>query len=136
MRTSRITPAVLGLTGVAALGAAAMTGAAATSHATKPPGVTRAFATGKAERLVFSTARLAAPAGKITLKVTNRGDIEHDISLRGRKLAKERHGRIVDTGGISKVVVTLKPGTYTYFCSVFGHEEGGMRGTLTVKKAR
>ena len=28
--------------------------------------------------------------------------------------------------------VTLKPGNYTFYCTVFGHEKGGMKGTLTV----
>lgn len=75
--------------------------------------------------------RLTAPAGKVTLKLTNRGDLHHDVSIRGKGL-KARHGKVVGTGKVSKVVVTLAPGTYTYFCNVLGHEKGGMRGTLTV----
>ena len=42
-------------------------------------------------------------------------------------------GPVVGTGGDSKFTVTLKPGTYTFFCSVPGHEAGGMKGTLVVK---
>jgi len=35
---------------------------------------------------------------------------------------------------ISKAVtLTLKPGTYTFYCSVDGHEAAGMKGTLTIK---
>ena len=35
-------------------------------------------------------------------------------------------------GGSKTLTVNLKPGTYTYYCSVPGHEMGGMKGTLTV----
>jgi len=38
----------------------------------------------------------------------------------------------VSTGGQSKVTVNLKAGTYTFFCPVPGHEQAGMKGTLTV----
>lgn len=136
MRTSQARRLALGLTAVATLGAGAITGLAATAQAVKPKGVTRAFATATGDTLAYSKTRLTAKAGKVTLRVTNRGDIPHDISLRGRKLAAARHGKVVDTGGVSKVVATLKPGTYTFFCSVFGHESGGMRGTLTVTRRR
>jgi uncharacterized cupredoxin-like copper-binding protein len=37
------------------------------------------------------------------------------------------------TGGQTSVSVDLTPGTYTFFCSVPGHEQAGMKGTLTVK---
>ena len=37
------------------------------------------------------------------------------------------------TGGTSKVSATVKAGKYEYVCTVPGHEEGGMRGELTVK---
>jgi uncharacterized cupredoxin-like copper-binding protein len=42
-------------------------------------------------------------------------------------------GEVVKNGGVSKISVTLKPGEYTFFCSVPGHRQGGMEGKLTVK---
>jgi uncharacterized cupredoxin-like copper-binding protein len=41
-------------------------------------------------------------------------------------------GPTVIGGGRSTVTATLKAGTYTFYCSVPGHEQAGMRGTLTV----
>jgi uncharacterized cupredoxin-like copper-binding protein len=37
------------------------------------------------------------------------------------------------TGTSATANVNLKPGKYTFFCSVPGHEQAGMKGTLTVK---
>jgi plastocyanin len=55
----------------------------------------------------------------------------HDISLKGNGVGLR--GKIVSNGGESLITIAdLKPGTYTYYCSVPGHEAAGMKGTLTV----
>jgi plastocyanin len=36
-------------------------------------------------------------------------------------------------GGTTSKKIDLKPGTYTFYCSIPGHRAAGMEGTLTVK---
>lgn len=76
----------------------------------------------------FSATKAETPAGKVTLKMPNKSPLPHDISLKGGP-----QGKTVPQGGTSTVVATLKAGKYEYYCSVPGHEQAGMKGTLTVK---
>ena len=55
----------------------------------------------------------------------------HNIAIEGNGVDEE--GQVVQNGGVSRVEVDLKAGEYTFFCSVPGHREGGMEGTLPVK---
>src|SRR5947209_9810623 len=80
--------------------------------------------------LAFSFGKATAPAGKVTISMPNQAPIQHNIAL---KPPGKGAGPIVGKGGDSKFTTTLKPGTYTYFCEVPGHEQAGMKGTLTVK---
>lgn len=122
----------LGLMGVAALGAAALTGLAGAAGGGAPaPAATRAL-TATGFELAFDRRRLRAPAGRVRLVFRNRSDLAHNVAVRGRGLARPRVGRIVGRGGVSRVSAVLRPGRYTYYCTVFGHEAGGMRGTLVV----
>ncbi|HEY7631079.1 MAG TPA: plastocyanin/azurin family copper-binding protein [Thermoleophilaceae bacterium] len=81
--------------------------------------------------LAFQYSKANATAGQVTLVMPNKSPITHDISIKGNGVSQQ--GNQVGNGGTSKVTVNLKPGTYTFYCSVPGHEAGGMKGTLTVK---
>jgi uncharacterized cupredoxin-like copper-binding protein len=37
------------------------------------------------------------------------------------------------TGSRTSKTIDLKAGTYTFYCSVDGHRQAGMKGTLTVR---
>jgi uncharacterized cupredoxin-like copper-binding protein len=82
--------------------------------------------------LSFSKSSLSAKAGKVTLDLNLPGSLSssHGIAIEGKGVDKD--GPIVQAGSSSTVTVTLKPGTYTYYCPVPGHEQAGMKGTLTV----
>jgi plastocyanin len=78
----------------------------------------------------FSTSTATASAGTVTLKAMNPQSTPHDISIKGNGV--DVKGNQVSSGGVSTVTATLKAGTYEYYCSVPGHEQLGMKGTLTV----
>jgi plastocyanin len=80
----------------------------------------------------FVKSTATAPAGVVTLKAMNPQSTAHNISIKSTDGSINEEGQNVSDGGVSEVTVTLKPGAYTYFCSVPGHEEAGMKGTLTV----
>jgi plastocyanin len=82
-------------------------------------------------QLKFLASSANATAGHLTIKMANKSSVPHDIGVKGGGVNEV--GPVVSNGGTSTVSVTLKPGTYTFFCSVDGHEAAGMKGTLTVK---
>ena len=81
------------------------------------------------QQLKFSTSQLSAKAGKVTITMENPSGLQHNVSLKGGVNAS---GNTVGQGGKSVVTATLKPGKYTFFCSVDGHEAAGMTGELDV----
>jgi plastocyanin len=81
--------------------------------------------------LAFVYGKATATAGSVTLVMPNMSPITHDISIKGNGV--NQNGPQVPKGGTSKVTADLQAGTYEFYCSVPGHEAGGMKGTLTVK---
>ena len=83
--------------------------------------------------LAYASTKATAGAGSLEIAMLNDASIDHDIALEdeaGKELGK---GATVGKGGTSDFSVKVKPGTYTFLCTVPGHADGGMKGTLTVE---
>ena len=105
------------------------------------PGLSRAKATGgtaagapssldlSASEFKFSASDLKIDgAGQLTVTLQNKGVVEHDFSIEG--VPGKAAAKPGETGkGTFNIA---KPGTYTFFCSLPGHKDAGMVGTLTV----
>jgi plastocyanin len=83
-------------------------------------------------QLRFDKDTLQATAGVVRITMNNPSPVQHNVSLEGPG-GISKQGMTVSKGGASEVEASLKPGSYTYFCSVPGHRQAGMQGTLTVK---
>lgn len=81
--------------------------------------------------LAFDTTELAAKPGKVTIDFDNPSPIPHNVVI--EEDGKELAGFEPIAEGEESESAELKPGTYTFYCSVPGHREAGMEGTLTVK---
>jgi mono/diheme cytochrome c family protein len=80
--------------------------------------------------LAYVSDKATSPPGSVKFVMPNKSPIQHNIALKGPATGA---GPVVGSGGTSSFSVTLKPGTYEFYCEVPGHEAGGMKGTLTVK---
>jgi uncharacterized cupredoxin-like copper-binding protein len=83
-------------------------------------------------QLSYDQKTLNAKAGTVSIDFDNPASIEHDVAVEdsgGELLGKSD---LVSQGKAILAIKDLKPGSYTFFCSVPGHREAGMEGTLTV----
>jgi plastocyanin len=83
--------------------------------------------------LAFDQSELTAQSGPVTINYDNPQSTPHDVAV------EDASGEVLGvtelvSGGSTSTTVELQPGTYTFFCDVPGHREGGMEGTLTVGK--
>jgi len=89
-------------------------------------------------QLAYVTNKASATAGSVTIEMPNMSGVSHNIAIEtgegGASAKGTKLGASAFTAkGKVSVSVTLKPGTYTYFCEAPGHRAAGMWGTLTVK---
>jgi plastocyanin len=137
--------AVLAVVALSALGLAACGGggddnndttAAATPATTAPAGggggSTVDISTPSGSTLAFDQKDATAKAGTVTIDFDNKQSLSHDVKVEDSS-GQELGGTDLVSSGTANATVDLQPGTYTFFCSVPGHREAGMEGTLTVK---
>ncbi|MDP2326830.1 MAG: cupredoxin domain-containing protein [Dehalococcoidia bacterium] len=94
----------------------------------------------------YSVTALTATAGQpLEIAMTNAGVLEHDFTIDKIEGEATVDGKSAESGdwdvhvslpagGAATLVLTpTKAGTYEFYCSVLGHKEAGMKGTLTVQ---
>lgn len=82
-------------------------------------------------QLKFTKSTLTAKAGKDTIQFTNSAQLPHNMTIVDSS-GKQVGATPTFSGGTKSFTADLKPGKYTFYCSVPGHRQAGMQGTLTV----
>jgi plastocyanin len=82
--------------------------------------------------LAYTSKSETAKAGKVTVEFKNPQALTHDVAIENSK-GEEVGATEPIASGSDTTTVDLKPGTYHYFCTIPGHREAGMEGTLVVK---
>ena len=96
--------------------------------ANQPPPVTKLHL---AEYRI-TPATLSLDAGTFTFTAINDGTISHALELTGNGIDGHTPDLAFAPGHSEGFTVTLKPGTYQFFCPIDGHRGLGMQGTLIV----
>lgn len=99
--------------------------------AAKGPGGTVQLAA-SATDIAYDTTSLKSKPGKVTIEFTNPAPLEHDVAIESESGAQLADSELIAEGKTS-ASAELAPGTYTFYCTVPGHREAGMEGTLVVK---
>lgn len=108
---------------------------AASAPATSPPAASASAEAPlvlavEARDLSFTPRALTASTGApVTLTIENDGRIVHNLTI------DELGVQLVTSPGETRstVLTDIPAGTYTFYCSVSGHRQAGMFGTLTVQ---
>jgi plastocyanin len=113
-----------------------------TAAATPPPattggggaggGSTVNISTPSGTELAYDQKAVSAKAGSVTIDFTNNESISHDVAIESPSGDTVGQTDLV-ASGTANTTVDLQPGTYQFFCTVPGHREAGMQGTLTIK---
>ncbi len=88
-------------------------------------GATSVSVTGKEYK--FTLSKKTVRHGSVTFKFKNAGKLSHDFKIAGKKT------KIITKGkSAAPLTVRLKKGSYKYVCTIPGHADKGMKGTLKV----
>jgi nitrite reductase (NO-forming) len=111
-------------------GGAATSPAPSPTPATEPAGGSEGAVELHASITGFTPPSLHVPGPVVRIALVNDDPMPHDLTIDelGVKVA-------VDPGATATVRFRADPGTYTFYCSIPGHREAGMEGTLVVGAA-
>lgn len=80
--------------------------------------------------IAFNPNAITIPANTdVTITLPNNGVALHNFNIDALGIKTED----VASGGSTTVTINAPAGTYEYYCSIPGHREAGMTGTITVQ---
>jgi uncharacterized cupredoxin-like copper-binding protein len=83
--------------------------------------------------LSFDSTSWSVPEGQVTFEYRDEGDIVHTLTIEGRE--SDFLLQVETAGDVDQGSIELSPGSYVLYCTIRGHREAGMEGTLTVTEA-
>jgi uncharacterized cupredoxin-like copper-binding protein len=83
--------------------------------------------------LAYVQKEVKAEAGPVSIEFTNPQSLSHDVKVEDQSGGEVGATELIADSKTTATIADLKPGDYTFYCSVPGHREGGMEGTLTVE---
>ena len=112
--------------------ATSSTASSSTPAAATNAGQTLSLAANPEGQLKYNKTSLTAKAGNVSIDFTNMSPLGHNVTVASSS------GAVVGAtptfqGGTKTLSLSLKPGTYKFYCTVPGHRMAGMEGTLTVQ---
>jgi plastocyanin len=120
---------VVALTAFAVVVAACGGSSSSGSSYKEPAGPPVATLKVESGNVFFKPTKLTAPPGIVKIILKNIESGTHDFVIRG---VPGFDLQVSGSGSTAAKKVELKKGTFTFYCSIPGHEEAGMKGTLTV----
>lgn len=146
-RTPRFTLVAIALAlGISACGGSSGSSSSSKSAAATPPATSSSAASSSSPAssslsiaadpsgaLKFTKSSLTAKAGTVTISFTNNSSLDHNLTVQQGTSGPVMGATPTFAGGTKTLKLTLKAGTYTFYCSVPGHRAAGMQGTLTVQ---
>jgi plastocyanin len=83
-------------------------------------------------QLSYDKKSLTAKAGTVAIDFTNMSQLGHNVTVESSSGSMAGATPTI-TGESKTLTLKLTPGTYKFYCSVPGHRQAGMEGTLVVK---
>lgn len=95
-------------------------------------GATLSFEADPNGELAYTATSATTEAGEVTIDFKNPQGLSHDVAIEDSSGETVAQTDVIGEGETS-AQANLKAGKYTFYCSVPGHREAGMEGTLTVE---
>ena len=86
----------------------------------------------EASEFRFEPSTIESEVGRFVIVLHNIGREEHDFIIEGVDDPEAAHLIHAMTGQTSRGSYDLEDGSYSFYCSIPGHRQAGMEGTLSV----